>query len=157
MRRIDRQITDRAEIDAIIRRCRVCRLGTVDSDGHPYVVPLCFGYDGTSIYLHTAAEGRKLDCLQQNPNVCLEFDIPGDVIQAPNPCGWGMAYESAIASGVAKVLEPADLKRHALDCIMRQYTSGKSGWAFPEASLSRTTVVRIGIAEVTGKAGLTEG
>jgi hypothetical protein len=58
MRRTDRQITDRARIEDILRRCRFCRLGLV-CEGEPYVVPLCFGYDGQAVYLHMAVEGKK--------------------------------------------------------------------------------------------------
>jgi nitroimidazol reductase NimA-like FMN-containing flavoprotein (pyridoxamine 5'-phosphate oxidase superfamily) len=47
MRRTEKEI-GRAEIDAIIRRSQVCRLGLSDQ-GEPYVVPLCFGYDGQAL------------------------------------------------------------------------------------------------------------
>ncbi len=40
MRRSDREITDFQEIIAIMNRCDVCRLGLVDSNGYPYIVPL---------------------------------------------------------------------------------------------------------------------
>ena len=56
MRRNDREITDRRDIDEIIKRCRVCHLAMCD-DGQPYVVPLNFGYDGRFLFFHTASEG----------------------------------------------------------------------------------------------------
>lgn len=156
MRRTDRQITDRAEIDAIIQRCRVCRIGMVDLEGQPYVVPLCFGYDGQSVFLHMASDGRKVTCLRTNNRVCLEFDIPGDVTDAPEPCHWGMSYASVIAFGVAEFLESAEQKRHGLSLIMRQYSGAEMEWTFPTGSLDRTIVVRVRIAEVTGKARLSK-
>jgi uncharacterized protein len=58
MRRKDREITDRAEIDAILSEAVVCRLGLVDGS-EPYIVPMCFGYDGTFLYLHSAPEASK--------------------------------------------------------------------------------------------------
>lgn len=51
MRRKDREITDRAAIEAILRRATVCRIGLVGKDG-PYVVPMSFGYDAGRLYLH---------------------------------------------------------------------------------------------------------
>ena len=44
MRRKDREITDREEILAIIRKCDVCRIALNDGD-YPYIVPLNFGLD----------------------------------------------------------------------------------------------------------------
>jgi len=74
MRRTEKEIENRAEIDSIIRRNQVCRVG-LSEQGSPYVVPLCFGYDGESLYFHCAREGRKLDILRQNDKVCLETDF----------------------------------------------------------------------------------
>ncbi len=59
MRRKDREITDRAEIDAVLNEATVCRIGLADN-GEPYVVPVCFGYDGTFLYLHSAPEASNL-------------------------------------------------------------------------------------------------
>jgi uncharacterized protein len=151
MRRADRQITDRAQIDQIIRQSRVCRLGLV-CDGGPYVVPLCFGYDGDAVYLHMATEGKKLDALRANPRVCLEWDLPGDVLPAPQACGWGMTYWSVIAYGMASELTDDADKRHALALIMEQYTGEERAWSFPPEQLARTVVVRVQLVDVTGKA-----
>jgi uncharacterized protein len=55
MRRKDREITDRTEIEAILNEARVCRIGLAEG-GDPYIVPLCFGYEEGSVYLHSAPE-----------------------------------------------------------------------------------------------------
>ena len=59
MRRKDREITDRAEIEAILNEAMVCRIGLAD-DGEPYVVPVSFGYEDGSVYIHSAPEGKKI-------------------------------------------------------------------------------------------------
>ncbi|MGD8833836.1 MAG: pyridoxamine 5'-phosphate oxidase family protein [Desulfobacteraceae bacterium] len=59
MRREDKQITDRKEIDAIIHGSKVCRLA-MSKENQPYLVPLSFGYDGKAIYVHTAGTGHLL-------------------------------------------------------------------------------------------------
>ena len=151
MRRADRQITERAQIDDIIRQSRVCRLGLV-RDGEPYVVPLCFGYDGDAVYLHMAAAGAKLDALRAHPRVCLEWDEPGPVLPADAACGWGMAYRSVIAYGVAVELTDQEAKRRALALIMAQYAGERRAWSFPDAQLGRTVVVWVRLDVVTGKA-----
>ena len=58
MRRKDREITDRAEIEAILNEAMVCRIGLADG-GEPYVVPLSFGYEDGSVYIHSAPEASK--------------------------------------------------------------------------------------------------
>ncbi len=59
MRRKEKEIADKSEIESIIRKSLVCRLGIVDA-GLPYIVPLCFGYDNGALFFHSAKEGRKI-------------------------------------------------------------------------------------------------
>ena len=73
MRKKNREITNRKEIDEIIRDSQVCRLA-LSVDDIPYLVPLSFGYDGAAIYIHTALEGKKIDYFELNPRVCFEFE-----------------------------------------------------------------------------------
>jgi len=47
-------------MDEIIRGSHVCRIALA-IDNMPYIVPVSFGYDGESIYLHTAKEGKKIN------------------------------------------------------------------------------------------------
>jgi uncharacterized protein len=148
MRRKDREITDRGAIDDIIRRCLVCRLGLSDG-GQPYVIPLSFGYDGEALYIHAATEGKKLDILKRNNQVCFELDILTQVVTADQACQWGMAYESVIGFGIAEIILDVDSKRRALGCIMRHY--GGTQEDFPEPTLARTLVVRVLIDSVSGK------
>jgi PPOX class probable F420-dependent enzyme len=41
---------DEATVQEKLRRARVARLATVDADGSPHVVPICFAYDGGVFY-----------------------------------------------------------------------------------------------------------
>ena len=58
MRRTDKEITSRSEIDEIIRDSDVCRLAFAVSD-EPYLVPVSFGFDGKTLYFFRG--GRYLD------------------------------------------------------------------------------------------------
>ena len=66
MRRKDREITDWHEIEAILAEAMVCRIGLAD-ESTPYVVPVSFGYDDGSLYIHSAPDGKKLALLTKNP------------------------------------------------------------------------------------------
>ncbi len=148
MRRRERQITDRGEIDAILARAKVCRLAMVDGT-EPYVVPLCFGFREGSLYLHSAGEGRKIEVLRKNPRVCFEVDEVSAIRTAETACNWGMTYASIIGWGMAAFLAAPDQKRQALEIICRQYGAEKA--EFSAASLTRLAVLRIDIETITGK------
>ncbi len=153
MRRKDREIGDRARIDEIIARCPVCRLGVI-SEGEPYVVPLSFGYDGMAVVLHMAPEGRKLEALRRADRVCLQWDLPGEVITAEKACGWGTRYESVIAWGSPQILDDPEEKRAGLDLILAHYAEPgpAAPWTYDDATLGRTVEVRIVLDSITGKA-----
>jgi len=149
MRRNEREITDKKDIDDIIRRCRVCHLAMCD-EGQPYVVPLNFGYDGGFLYFHAAPEGRKIDIIKRNNRVGFEFDILHDIVTAEQACKWGAKYESVMGSGTAEIVDDLEAKKEALQLIMRQYGNGT--WDFKEEILKKTLVLRVRILEISGKA-----
>lgn len=148
MRRTEKEITDRAAIDAVIRRCQVCRLGMTDGQV-PYIVPLCFGYDGRFLYFHCAPEGRKLDLLRRNNRVCFEFDVAEGLVEAEEACRWGVRYQSVLGTGTAEIVADAQGKRQALAALMAQY-SGKAA-SFPDTAVARTLAIRVSIDHITGK------
>lgn len=65
VRRKDKEITNRAEIEGILKKAFICHLGLSDGD-LPYVVPMNYGYEDGHIYLHCATEGKKLDIIKKN-------------------------------------------------------------------------------------------
>ncbi len=147
MRKKEREIYDPLATESIIERANVCRLAMCEK-GVPYVVPLCFGYEVGALYFHSATEGRKLEILKDNPKVCFEMDVDWELVRSGNRCN--MKYRSVIGNGHATLVEePAD-KRHALDLIMRHYH--QEPFAYPEATLKRTAIIKVEIEEMTGKA-----
>ena len=143
-----KNITDTATIESIIRSASVCRIGLCD-EGQPYVVPVCFGYQDGTLYFHSAPRGRKLDILRKNPAVCCEFDVDREIIPATDPCAWSVKYRSVIAFGRASIVEDPQEKARALDAIVTHYGGEPS--PYPEATLSRTAVVKVNVESVNGK------
>ncbi len=148
MRRKDKQVRSRAEIDAIIAGCQVCHLGLSLND-KPYVVPVCFGYDGTFLYFHTADSGKKIDYLQANPRVCFQMER-GVKFAACGvaPCDWTFRFESVIGSGRVEALSDADATVRALGWIIRQYV-GFDGGRLPVPT--GMTAWRVVIEEICAK------
>ena len=148
MRRKDREITDRAEIEGIIREATVCRIGLADSN-EPYVVPLSFGYGDGAVYLHSAPEGKKIDMLKKNPRCCFEVDICDRLVKGDKTCSWGMRYRSVIGSGRAEILSDPAEKRYGLTIIMQHYGGGT--FDFSDEDIKNVAVIRIIPDSLTGK------
>ena len=148
MRRNDKEITDRTEIESIILRSSVCRLALADQH-QPYIVPLCFGYGDRKLYFHSAGSGKKLEIIKKNNRVCFEFDIDCEVITSDKACDWGMKYKSVIGFGTASFIEDFDSKCRALDIIMRQYSD--RSFSYPENKVKNTVVIQVEITHMTGK------
>jgi len=117
MKRKDKEITDTKVIDDIICRSTVCRLALSETN-QPYIVPVCFGYRNRTLYVHSAREGKKIDILRKNNNVCIEFDVDHEIVKADQACKWSMKYRSVICYGTASFVDDGSKKREALDVIM---------------------------------------
>jgi len=148
MRRKEKEITDFAEIESIVKKANICRIGLVDGD-EPYIVPLCFGYEGEALYFHSAPEGRKIELIRRNNRVCFEIDADVEITGAEKPCGWSMKYRSVVGVGRAHILEKEEDKVRGLAVLMRQLGEKRSDLEFERAA--RTAVVRIDIERITGK------
>ncbi|MHB8771592.1 MAG: pyridoxamine 5'-phosphate oxidase family protein [Syntrophales bacterium] len=149
MRRGEREIREPAAIRLIMEEARVCRIGLADG-GVPYIVPMNFGLGENCLYLHCAAEGRKLDIMRRSDRVCFEMDLFRGVIPGQSPCGCSCRYESVIGCGRAAIVEEPGEKRTGLDRIREHY--GVQGeFVYPDDILAKTTVIRIAIESLTAK------
>jgi nitroimidazol reductase NimA-like FMN-containing flavoprotein (pyridoxamine 5'-phosphate oxidase superfamily) len=148
MRRKEKEIVNREDIEAIIRQSLVCRLAMTDGNS-PYMVPLCFGYRDQKLYFHGADQGKKLDILKKNRQVCFEFDLTTGLKPGKSACDWGIGYKSVIGFGRAAVVEDRQAKREALDIIMAQYAEGR--FDYSDTALDRTIVIRVDISSMSGK------
>lgn len=149
MRRHDRQITDPAEIEAVIMQAEVCHLALVDQ-GRPYVVPLNFGFEGGKLYFHSAREGRKLDAIKADGRVSIAFSLPHQIVKADQACQWGFRYSSVIGFGRARLIDDPAAKAAALAAIMAHYDDDGGEYDF-SAGIDRVVVVEVEFEELTGK------
>ena len=149
MRRKDREITDRSIIEKILEKSEICRIAMCDGN-MPYIVPMNFGYKDGCLYLHSAVEGRKIEILKKNQNVCFEVEAECESVKADLPCEWSMKYQSVIGFGKAHFLEETGQKIKGLDVITEKFT-GLPYTNYGEGMLKRLAVIRVDIESVTGK------
>ena len=78
MRRKDREITGRENIEPILQACKVCRVAMTGTDGWPYVIPMNFGYtwdeDGLTLYFRRGVGTDKTVTLSDDQSVCFQMD-----------------------------------------------------------------------------------
>ena len=152
MRRKDR-VKELPNILAILDKCEIMRLGLC-ADNKPYIVPMNFAYEvfdeQVFIYFHCASEGRKLDMIAKNSNVCFEADCSYKTLKAEDACDWSAEFQSVIGEGIIAVVSEENDKIHALDLLMKRYGfEGKPHYS-PQA-LSAVTVLKIIVEGMTGK------
>ena len=156
MRRKDREVRDPDGVFDIVKNCRTVHLGMVDG-GKPYVVAMNFGWDrdGDSLilYFHSAQEGRKIDVLRNNPDICFQMDCVNEFIQgtAENPCAYCWRYDSVVGSGRAEFVEDGEEKIHALNRLIQHVGGTEETFQFPPQMLAKTCVFRVRALEVSGK------
>ncbi|MCX6664740.1 MAG: pyridoxamine 5'-phosphate oxidase family protein [Euryarchaeota archaeon] len=98
MMRKEKEITNRKELDVILSKARICRIGFVD-ENRAYIVPMNFGYKNNCLYFHSALVGKKIDLIQKNTVVCFEVDIDHDIVDTGVVCNWSTKYTSSICQG----------------------------------------------------------
>ncbi|AOY76809.1 pyridoxamine 5'-phosphate oxidase family protein [Clostridium formicaceticum] len=149
MRRSEKEVRDIAEIEEILKRADICRLGLC-VDNIPYVVPMSFGYKNNCLYLHSAKEGKKIDIMKANPKVCFELEVDTELVKKDIACNWGMKFISIIGFGIVRFIEEKLDKKEALNIIMSQYSKDKT-FEYRDEQIEAVTVIEIMITEMNCK------
>ncbi|MCE5213461.1 MAG: pyridoxamine 5'-phosphate oxidase family protein [Methanobacterium sp.] len=152
MRRKDKEIIDEKVIKQILEKSLICRIALCDR-GRPYLVPMNFGFKNNRLYLHSASEGRKIEILRRNNNVCFEMDSGIKVVKAEKPCQWGMKYSSIIGTGKARFIEDFQKKIEAINIIMQKYAPNRI-FRYDDEMVKDVCILIVEIDELTGKMSL---
>ena len=156
MRRKNREITDKEEIFAVLKRCDTIRIA-FRGEKYPYIVPVSFGMEivegDATIYFHCAKEGMKLDLMEKCRDVCVEADRFIKV--EPTAHGITTRYESVIGFGSCeKVTRPEEILK-GLRLLVEHY--GYDDYPLERCKgLENVTVCRIRLASESGKRNLPE-
>jgi nitroimidazol reductase NimA-like FMN-containing flavoprotein (pyridoxamine 5'-phosphate oxidase superfamily) len=129
-------ILDQQRIEAIIKSCQFCSVGVVDENDVPYVIPMNFGYENNTIYLHSAQAGRSIRALEKNPNICVTFCTNPKIVyqNIEVACSYSAQSESVICEGKVVFVEDFDEKIHALNTTMKQYSDYTFDYSAPAVS-----------------------
>ena len=148
MRRSDRAVTDKKEIEGILARAQVLYLGISDEDA-PYTIPVCFGCEEDTLYVHSAPAGAKIDLMRTDPRVGFAAHADLAIAAGETACDFTASAASVVGRGTARIVEDAKERIRGLNAIMRHY--GAAQPTYRQESLARTCVIAIDIDSIRGK------
>ncbi|MEA2041921.1 MAG: pyridoxamine 5'-phosphate oxidase family protein [Bacteroidota bacterium] len=148
MRRKEKRITNKKEIEQILRRATICRIAFHDEE-YPYIVPMNYGYSNKALYFHSATEGRNLDLLRRNSKVGFEIEEFHALETGPMSCSWTTQYRSLLGTGTLEIISNYSNKTAGLEILMAHH--GKNDNACEEYHVNRMLILKLKIEHVEGK------
>jgi len=136
------------ETEEVLQDQLIGRIGC-HSNGVTYIVPVSYAYDEPYIYIHSA-EGRKIDMMRSNPEVCFEVDLTNDTANWKSVISWGTFEELKGREERDKALKI--LLDRSLPIISSEKTHLGREWPFTNSANEIEAVFyRIKLREKTGK------
>jgi hypothetical protein len=153
MRRSEREITDKNEIEKFISEEHILRVAFNDG-ADIYIVPVNYGYvredDKYSFYFHGAKAGRKYELCKCEPLVGFEIDGKYKLLEGEKACDFSAAFQSVIGTGKIRIEEDKDEKKKGLDAIMRQAVQ-KSKWSYDDKMIEAVAVFKLDVDKMSCK------
>lgn len=139
------KISDLAEMEEIIRSCKVCLAGINDPDGSPYLFPMNFAYIDGRIILHSAPEGTHLSLIASDNRITISFCTDGNLVyQHKNvACSYRMDSKSVVCRGKVRFIEDINEKENLLNIFMSHYTEGHFKYSLPALKNVKLWIVDI--------------
>lgn len=122
----DKAAYDRDTVHAILDSALIASVAFVE-DGQPVVVPMLYGREGETIYLHGARKARIIRLLDSTPTACLNITHVDALVYARSAFNSSMNYRSVTVFGTPRLVEDPVQKLHAMHVITECTMPGR--WA----------------------------
>jgi nitroimidazol reductase NimA-like FMN-containing flavoprotein (pyridoxamine 5'-phosphate oxidase superfamily) len=124
-----RQLREKAAYDkrtvfAVLDAALVAHVAFVQ-DGAPVVVPMIYGREGDTLYLHGARKARVVRMLEQTPRLCLNVTLVDGIVFARSAFNSSMNYRSATVYGAPRLIEDEAGKLHGMKVISEHTMPGR--------------------------------
>jgi nitroimidazol reductase NimA-like FMN-containing flavoprotein (pyridoxamine 5'-phosphate oxidase superfamily) len=149
MRKTNQEIRDRQVLQEILQGAVICRIAMMDGD-RPYILPVNYGYSEGCLFIHSAPEGKKIDLLRKNRQVCFEVEDRPEVIKGERACDWTTRYRSVVGYGEVEILADEAGMRRGMEIIMAQH-GAPDLIDFNQRNLDRMVILKLRITSMTGK------
>jgi len=120
----DKAVYDTDAVHAVLDAALVAVVGFVQ-DGAPVVVPMIYGREDETIYLHGARKARVIRLLEQTPAACLNVTLVDGLVFARSAFNSSLNYRSATVFGKPRLIEDKDEKLHAMRVISEHSMPGR--------------------------------
>jgi nitroimidazol reductase NimA-like FMN-containing flavoprotein (pyridoxamine 5'-phosphate oxidase superfamily) len=148
----DKGIYDRESVHGVLDAGLYASAAFVQ-DGQPVVVPMIYGRDGETIYLHGARKARVIRLLEQTGQVCINVTLVDGLVLARSAFNSSMNYRSATVFGSAQLVEDTAGKLHGMRVISEHLMPGR--WDELRDSLDKeikmTGVIAVDIESASAK------
>jgi hypothetical protein len=115
---------DKQTVHSILDSALVASVGFVQ-DGQAVVVPMIYGREGETIYLHGARKARVVRLLEQTEQVCLNVTHVDGIVFARSAFNSSMNYRSATVFGTPTLIDDRDDKVHGMRVISEHTMAGR--------------------------------
>ncbi len=115
---------DNATVHSILDAALVAHVGFVES-GRPIIVPMIYGREQSTIYLHGARKARVIRLLEHNGRACLNVTLVDGLVFARSAFNSSMNYRSVTVFGKPGLVADRDDKLRALRVISERTMPGR--------------------------------
>jgi uncharacterized protein len=144
----EKQVHERAALDAVLDAGLVAHVAVPGADGQPFVLPVAYARDGDAVLFHGSTASRLFRSLADGAPTCLTVTLLDGLVLARSVFESSMHYRSAMVLGVATVLEGDD-KLRGLERVSEHLMPGR--WADARQpnrkELAATLVLTLPLAE----------
>ena len=125
-------------------------------DGSPVVVPMIYGREGETLFLHGAQKARIIRLLEETEQACVNVTLLDGIVIARSTFNSSMNYRSVTLFGAPRILQTREDKLHGMRMISEHTTPGR--WAevrdSHEDEIKMTGVIAMQIDAASAKISL---
>jgi nitroimidazol reductase NimA-like FMN-containing flavoprotein (pyridoxamine 5'-phosphate oxidase superfamily) len=122
----EKGLYDKATVHRILDEGLVAHVAFVQ-DGSPVVVPMIYGREGETVYLHGARKARVIRMLEGTEQACLNVTLLDGLVVARSTFNSSMNYRSVTVFGRPRLLQDTEEKLHGMKVISEHTMPGR--WA----------------------------
>lgn len=154
-----RQLRDKAHYDyetvhRILDAGLLAQVGLVQ-DGAAVVIPMIYGREDQTLFLHGARKARVIRLLEQNQDACVNVTLVDGLVFARSAFNSSMNYRSVTVFGKPRLIESTEDKVNAMRIISEHSMPGR--WDELRPPLPRevkmTGVIALDITHASAKIG----
>ena len=143
---------DRDAVHAVLDAGLVAHVAVVQ-DGEPVVVPMLYGRESGTLYLHGARKARIVRMLKGTGKACINITLLDGLVFARSAFASSMNYRSVTVFGSARLVDELDEKKRALHAISEHAMPGRRAElrVSHENELKMTGVIAVDIESASAK------